>query len=100
MAKDPWEDRLADVKGIITPTCDGGEERITTREILGMHLQLTPDRQTDVAAKRVRAVMNKLGWQGPKKMKIPADGKEAGTALWGYWRAAKNKSVTEVPSVP
>lgn len=87
MAKDPWEDLLADVKG--TLVSGGEEERIATKDILRLQLSLQADKQNDVAAKRVKAAMIKLGWQGPKKMKFTTGGGGAGASLWGYWRPAR-----------
>jgi Virulence-associated protein E len=81
--KDPWEDLLAGVTGK-TINVDGVnvQERVSTSDLLTLHLRLAPDKITDLAAKRLRIVMRRLGWQGPKKMKFGS------TALSGYWRPA------------
>jgi predicted P-loop ATPase len=98
----PWEDALANVKGTRI-TVDGTrlEERISSKELLSIHLKLSADKQTDAASKRLRNVMNRLGWQGPKKMKFdttlgfeaarsgwqePKLVKSDAAALQGYWR--------------
>jgi hypothetical protein len=84
---DPWEDKLANVKGTFV-TVDGTrvEERISSTDLLSIRLSLPADKQTDAASKRLANVMNRLGWEGPKKIKFE------GTALQGYWRL--------VPQVP
>src|SRR5262249_4953466 len=62
LVKDPWEELLAGVKGTVV-NVDGvhSEERISTQELLNMRLRLPADKITDVAAKRLRFVMSRLG---------------------------------------
>src|SRR5262249_51575163 len=54
-----------------------GEQRVTTRELLTVHLGVPV---TDRACRRLRRVMRELGWRGPRLMRW---GK---TTLKGYWR--------------
>ncbi len=95
LMKDGWEDLLAGVPGK-SVNVDGTkvEERISSYELLTMHLRLPADKITDVATKRLATVMSRLGWQGPKKIKFEVEGgiQAAGkqikrtVALQGYWR--------------
>ena len=95
LMKDGWEDLLAGVPGK-SVNVDGTkvEERISSNELLTMHLRLPADKITDVATKRLATVMSRLGWQGPKKIKFEVEGgiQAAGkqikrtVALQGYWR--------------
>jgi predicted P-loop ATPase len=64
---DPWDEILANVKGIICDTPDGTdrEERISTAELLKLHLNLPADKITDSAAKRLSFCMGRLGWEKP-----------------------------------
>jgi hypothetical protein len=64
LERDPWRETLADVKGC---QC-GDEERIASWRLLSEHLRLTPDRQQSIHGKRLKAVMNSLGWDGPKDL--------------------------------
>jgi Virulence-associated protein E len=89
LVKDPWEDILTGVTGTKTPF-DGvnEEERISSCDLLSMHLRLSADKINDVASKRLRHAMNRLGWQGPKKMRI-GQGKKP---VMGYWRPVPAES--------
>ena len=95
LVKDPWEDELAGVTGKIA-NVDGAnvEERISSHELLAIHLRLSADKMNDGAAKRLRNVMQRLGWQGPKKMRFEIETWEATVARvkrsmvsQGYWRS-------------
>jgi hypothetical protein len=68
-----WHKRLANVTGILVR----GEQRVTTNELLTVHIGV---RVADQACRRLRRVMRELGWQGPRRMRW---GKET---LNGYWR--------------
>lgn len=74
--EDPWEDTLATVETIYAKTpvpAPGGkhmERRITSRDILELVLKLPIERQTDVTAKRVAFAMRRLGWDGPKLIRV------------------------------
>jgi predicted P-loop ATPase len=64
---DPWDDILANVKGEIHTSPDGRtkEERISTIELITVHLKLPADRMTDATNKRVSFCMRRLGWRKP-----------------------------------
>jgi predicted P-loop ATPase len=91
---DPWDDLLAGVKGTIyNDDGDNAQERISSEELLTLHLRLSADKLTDVAPKRLRQVMNRLGWGGPKKLRFDKevwDGvkkqKKVSVTKQGYWR--------------
>ena len=75
MTNDPtdWHQTLARVSGQLVH----GEQRVTTRELLTVHLGVPV---TDRACRRLRRVMRELGWRGPRLMR-------GGTkTLKGYWR--------------
>jgi hypothetical protein len=78
---DQWDAVLSRVSG----TFYRGTERISSNALLNA-LQVGPDpviRQK--VAKRLRAPMRRLGWTGPRAMRIPAEnGHAAGSS--GYWR--------------
>jgi len=75
MTNDPtdWHQTLARVSGQLVH----GEQRVTTRELLTVHLGVPV---TDRACRRLRRVMRELGWRGPRLMRW---GKKT---LKGYWR--------------
>ena len=84
---DPWDDVLASVKGEICPTSDasapdGYEERVASSQLLCGNLQLEIGRTTDRDAKRLSNCMRRLGWLGPKTMRI------GGKPTKGYCRPA------------
>jgi hypothetical protein len=76
-----WESVLSTASGMIYR----GTERISSNALLNL-LGVGPDpaiRQK--VAKRLRAPMRRLGWTGPRAMRIPAEnGHAAGSS--GYWR--------------
>ena len=96
LVRDPWEDELAGVTGKIA-NVDGAnvEERIASHELLAIHLRLSADKMNDGAAKRLRNVMHRLGWAGPKRMRFETETSEgpAGSrakksiTAQGYWRS-------------
>ena len=75
MTNDPtdWHQALASVSGRLVR----GEQRVTTHELLTVHLGVPV---TDRACRRLRRVMLELGWHGPRLMRW---GKQT---LKGYWR--------------
>jgi hypothetical protein len=93
MTNDPtdWHQALAGVSGQLVR----GEQRVTTHELLTVHLGVSV---TDQACRRLRRVMRELGWRGPRLMRW---GKQT---LHGYWRfptvglpaVAQEKPVAEV----
>jgi len=75
MANDPtdWHEVLARVSGQLVR----GKQRVTTHELLTVHLGVPV---TDRACRRLRRVMRELGWHGPQPMRW------GGKTLKGYWR--------------
>jgi hypothetical protein len=75
MTGDPadWHQVLARVSGQLVH----GEERVSSRELLEVHLGVPT---TDGACRRLARVMRELGWHGPRLMRW---GKKT---LKGYWR--------------
>ena len=75
MASGPtdWHQALASVSGQLVR----GEQRVTTQELLRVHLGVPV---TDPARRRLRRVMRGLGWHGPRLMRW---GRKT---LKGYWR--------------
>jgi hypothetical protein len=75
MTNDPtdWHQALARVSGQLVR----GEQRVTTHELLTVHLGVPV---TDRNCRRLRRVMRELGWHGPRLMRW---GKKT---LHGYWR--------------
>ena len=68
-----WHQALARVSGGLVR----GEQRVTTHELLTVHLGIPV---TDRTRRRLRRVMRELGWRGPRRMRW-------GTRLLnGYWR--------------
>jgi hypothetical protein len=68
-----WHQVLARVTGVLAR----GEQRVTTHELLTVHLGIPV---TDRACRRLRRVMRELGWRGPRKMRWGA------RTTNGYWR--------------
>ena len=60
---DPWDDILADVKGVLYPTDQGGEEEWIKAQELLFTLSITTDRATTDVYKRLKRVMQRLGWR-------------------------------------
>ena len=76
---DPWEDILTTVKGELHRAADGEQEWIRAREVL-LHLTITPDRATSDNYRRIKRVMERLGWNHGKHY-FGGDKQER-----GYWR--------------
>jgi hypothetical protein len=77
---DPWDDKLVQIEG----TFQEGEERVYSADILEIVLGMHVSRQRDVDAKRLGRCMRRLGWSGPKKIRI------GGTEGKGYARSDPN----------
>jgi hypothetical protein len=60
---DPWDDIQADVKGVLYPTDQGGEEEWIKAQELLFTLSITTDRATTDVYKRLKRVMQRLGWR-------------------------------------
>jgi predicted P-loop ATPase len=80
---DPWEDILTTVKGELYPSADGEQEWIRAREVL-VHLTITPDRATSDNYRRIKRVMERLGWNHGKHY-FGGDKQER-----GYYRRAES----------
>lgn len=64
--QDPWDDLLADVVGKALVNGNGQpEERISSRDLLELHLKIAADKQHDNLNKRLAYVMRRLKWEGP-----------------------------------
>src|SRR6516164_10606578 len=68
-----WHQALARVRGQLVR----GEQRVTTHELLTVHLGVPV---TDRACRRLKRVMRELGWRGPRLMRWGEK------TLKGYWR--------------
>jgi len=78
---DQWDRVL----GSVTGTIYRGTERVSSNALLNL-LEVGPDPVTrQRMGKRLPAVMRRLGWTGPRAMRIPADNGHAAGAN-GYWR--------------
>jgi hypothetical protein len=88
MTNDPdWHQVLARVSGQLVR----GEQRVSTHELLAVHLGVPV---TDRACRRLRRVMRELGWHGPRLMRW---GKQT---LKGYWRHPTVNLPAIVPEEP
>ncbi len=85
---DPWIDALETLKGTLVE----GEERIASETVFWA-LGIETAKATPQTAKRIADAMRALGWQGPKKLKVPvaAFGAETNhlTAKRGFFRPAR-----------
>ncbi len=75
---DPWLEVLGNISGRVS----GAVERIGTSDLLSDKLQIPPERQQQYHLKRLAAVMQKLGWKGPIRIKM------SGRVVRGYERPA------------
>src|SRR5262249_10867638 len=63
---DPWDDKLVNASG--TPA--QGEERVSSADLLETVLSIHISRQRDVDLKRLGKCMRRLGWDGPRNLRI------------------------------
>jgi hypothetical protein len=77
---DPWTDILSDLHPSDLNQV-AGMVRVSSSHLLEFSLGLEPNRQQQFHAKRLAAVMRKLGWQGPALVKM-----EDGSTVRGYQR--------------
>jgi predicted P-loop ATPase len=89
--QDPWEDCLANVRGKLHPVgsaapgnVQGYEERVSTAELLRLELGIEIAAATDYHTKRIGHCMRRLGWTGPKLLRI-----NGGDPVRGYSRPAR-----------
>jgi hypothetical protein len=83
---DPWEDILAGVKDrpALAGSIDweGGEQRVSSKFLLTGILYPNGRKMRGGEGRRLAKCMRKLGWWGPRSMRI-----EGGTTtVKGYWR--------------
>lgn len=82
---DPWQEKLAIVRGQAT----GDEVRVLTADLLGELLDIPFERQHNGHAKRITALMRELSWE-PAKFKI------AGRTVRGFRRSKPEDHVDDV----
>jgi hypothetical protein len=78
---DPWDEMLANVKGTVCDAPDGSgkEERISTTTLFKLDLNLSADKCTNAAMKRLSYCMRRLGWEKPASaIRIPDEGQVRG----------------------
>ena len=63
---DPWDDRLANACG----TVEQSEERVASTDLLEIVLGIHISKQRDIDYKRLGRCMRRLGWDGPKVLRI------------------------------
>ena len=85
---DPWLEILADVHGDVA----GGVERVSTQTVLKNNLAIEPGHQQQFHSKRLAALMGKLGWSGPKRLRM-GDGK----VTRGYERPTTDQPKPPLP---
>lgn len=77
---DPWLDDLAEIQGVERV---GDEVRVSTKVLFGQsNLNIPPGLRKDYHAKHLSRMMNELGWEGPKTLRV------GGRAQRGYCRPA------------
>lgn len=86
MQEDPWFDVLSGVVGVRV----GDFKRVSTRGLAESHLQFLPHQLQPYHTVRIGKVMRKLGWDGPKKIRL-----KKGEVARGYERKVDDKDVDE-----
>jgi predicted P-loop ATPase len=81
---DPWDDKLITASG----TIEQGEERVSSADLLETVLGIHISRQRDIDFKRLGRCMRRLGWTGPKVLRI------RGKPTNGYQRETRAKDAT------
>jgi hypothetical protein len=79
LEEDPWLEQLAKAVGEEA----GGFERIATGTLLSITIGIEPHQQQAFHTKRLVAPMRKLGWEGPKSLRM-----KDGRVVRGYERPA------------
>jgi predicted P-loop ATPase len=79
---DPWDDVLSNLTGETYPAPGGHgrEERVATQHLLQRILGIPTERQNMAYERRLAGAMRRLGWAGPKVMRM------GGEPERGYWR--------------
>jgi hypothetical protein len=76
---DPWDDKLTNAAGNV----EQGEERVTSSDLLETVLGIHISRQRDIDLKRLGKCMRRLGWDGPKRLRVGR------SVVRGYTRPVK-----------
>lgn len=63
LSEDGWEDFLAQVKGKLFKGADYDEYRVSSTEVVSLHLKIPTDRMSTTLGRRVAIVMRRLGWE-------------------------------------
>lgn len=87
---DPWDDILEDVRGEVHREFDGYEERVSSKTLIANYLKIAPERQTKEVEKKLAQCMRRLGWSGPRKMRIADSSNERPVPQRGYFRAVQS----------
>jgi len=66
MVEDGWYDLLSEIRG----DKYGGSFRVSSASILTATLGIPKERQTQAVARRVAGIMRRLGWEGPKQIRM------------------------------
>ncbi len=82
LEEDPWLDQLSSLK-FRARDLVGEFARLSTSTLLSVHLDIKPGGQQQYLTKRLATVMRKLGWDGPKVIRLPD-----GSVFRGYQRKA------------
>ena len=90
MVDDGWFDMLAAVVGERA----GLKRRVTSSYLLSHIIGIPKERQTPAAAKRVMGIMRRLGWDGPKLLRIGG-----GAPVRGYERSDGQKELNLSPKM-
>jgi hypothetical protein len=80
MEADPWDDKLANVKGVVIDQAGQPIERVTAIELLTEVLGVPSERLSESYGKRLARCMRRLGWDGPRRMRIEK------VLVYGYTR--------------
>lgn len=87
---DPWDDILEDVHGEMHREFDGYEERVASKTLISDYLKIAPERQTKEVEKKLAQCMRRLGWSGPRKMRISDSPNERPVPQRGYFRPVQS----------
>jgi hypothetical protein len=91
---DPWMDTLSQIS---LENCDlvGGYLRISSNKVLREVLEIPIDRQQQYLPKRIAGLMRKLGWDGPRLLKM-----KDGSTLRAYQRPVEPNELDQLALPP
>ena len=94
---DPWIDILEGVQGERVETSEGPVLRVSSADLLARDLRQETHQLTPQVAARVAAIMRRLGWDGPKLIRLPDPGGKGklGPQRKGYERPADDSGKYE-----